>query len=83
VDVNELSLEDLPKIILIKGPTDKKGHLFLNYISRSVAMPEHDKSAAATDMLTVRSDFDIFAHKPIQTSVLETIYNLQTYRPVE
>jgi hypothetical protein len=46
-------------------------------------MPEHDMSAAATDMLTVSSDFDIFAHKPIQTSVLETIYNLQTYRPVE
>jgi hypothetical protein len=27
----------------------------------------------ATDILTVSSDFDIFAHKPIQTSGLETI----------
>ena len=38
-------------------------------------------AAAATDTLTVSSEFDIFAYKPIQTSVLETIESLQTYRP--
>jgi len=45
-------------------------------------MPEDTMSAAAaTDTLTVSSEFDIFAYKPIQTSVLETIESLQTYRP--
>ena len=33
----------------------------------------HVYHTTATDSLTVSSDFDIFAHKPIQTSGLETI----------
>ena len=55
-----------------------KGNLFLNFISRGLAMPEDTISAA--DILTVSSDYDIFAHKPIQTSVLETIETV--YKPI-
>jgi hypothetical protein len=37
-------------------------------------MPEDTMSAAAaaTDILTVGIEFDIFEHKPIQTSVFQT-----------
>ena len=41
-------------------------------------MPEDTISAA--NILTVSSEFDIFAHKPIQTSVLETIETV--YKPI-
>jgi len=38
----------------------------------------------AADILTGSSEFDIFAHKPIQTSVLETIETVyNTIAPVE
>ena len=49
----------------VKCQNNKKGYFLLNYISRSPAM--------STETLSVSSEFDIFAHKPIQTSVLETI----------
>ena len=40
--------------------------------------------SAATDILTVSSVFDIFAHKPIQMSVLETIETVhKPIAPVE
>jgi len=35
---------------------------------------------SAADILTVSSEFDIFAHKPIQTLVLETIEAV--YKPI-
>jgi len=35
---------------------------------------------SAANILTVSSEFDIFAHKPIQTSVLETIETV--YKPI-
>jgi len=41
-------------------------------------MPEENGSAS--NGVFVSSEFDIFVHKPIQTSVLETIYSLQTPR---
>jgi hypothetical protein len=41
-------------------------------------MPEDTMSAA--DILTVSSEFDIFAYKPIQTLVLETIETV--YKPI-
>jgi hypothetical protein len=44
-------------------------------------MPEDTMSAAAaTDILTIKSEFDIFAHKSIQTSVLETMETV--YKPL-
>jgi len=45
-------------------------------------MPKVTLSTA--DILTVSSEFDIFAHKPIQTSVLETIETVyKRIAPVE
>jgi hypothetical protein len=35
---------------------------------------------SAAEILTVSSDFDIFAHKPIQTSILETVETV--YKPI-
>jgi len=49
----------------VKCQNSKEGYFLLNYISRSPPM--------STGTLSVSSEFDIFAHKPIQTSVLETI----------
>jgi hypothetical protein len=47
-------------------------------------MPDDTMSAAANDMLTVNSEFDSFAHKTIQTSVLETIETVyKRITPVE
>jgi hypothetical protein len=47
-------------------------------------MPEDNMSAAATGILAVSSEFDIFVHKPIHTSVLETIETVyQPIAPVE
>jgi hypothetical protein len=34
----------------------------------------------AADILTVSTEFDNFAHKPIQTSILETVESV--YKPV-
>ena len=66
-----------------KRRTPKKSKLikvtyFLNFISSGLSMPEDTMSVA--DIQTVSSEFDIFAHKPIQTTVLETIGT--DYKPI-
>jgi len=39
---------------------------------------------SAAEILSVSSDFDIFAHKPIQTSILETVESVyKRISPVE
>ena len=43
-------------------------------------MPEDNMSAADTGILAVSSGFDIFVHKPIHTSFLETIETV--YQPI-
>ena len=54
-----------------KIENNKMGHLFLNYISRGLVV--HENTMSAAEILTISSEFDIFAHRPIETSILETI----------
>ena len=55
-----------------ESQSNKKGHFFLNYISRCPFMNE--------ETMSICSAFDVFSRKPIQTPVLEAIETV--YKPI-
>jgi hypothetical protein len=57
---------------LLKSQSNKKGHFLLTYNSRCSVM------SGAT--VSISSELDVFARKPIQTAVVETIETV--YKPI-